>query len=137
MVGTNIMVGSKKAKFYRGKEIDELKQMEVREFAKLLPARERRSVLRGGQKLSKFLEKSRKDVAKGKIPKTQSRELVILPEFVGWTVGVYNGKEYVQVKISEEMLGHRLGEFSQTRRTVKHGAAGVGATRGSASLSVK
>jgi len=52
-------------------------------------------------------------------------------------INVYNGKEFVPVKIMAEMLGHRFGEFSVTRLKVKHGAAGIGATRSSASLSVK
>ena len=56
---------------------------------------------------------------------------------VGWNIMVYNGKTFVPVQIIGEMLGHRLGEFSVTRTKVKHGAAGVGATRGSASMSVK
>ncbi len=56
---------------------------------------------------------------------------------VGLTIGVYNGKDFVAVRITAEMLGHRLGEFSTTRRQVKHGAPGVGATRSSAALSVK
>ena len=56
---------------------------------------------------------------------------------VGLRIHVYNGKEFVPVQIEREMLGHRLGEFSVTRTKVKHGAAGVGATRSSAALSVK
>jgi ribosomal protein S19 len=49
----------------------------------------------------------------------------------------YNGKTFLPVDIIAEMLGHRLGEFSPTRTKVKHGSAGVGATRSSASRSVK
>ena len=56
---------------------------------------------------------------------------------IGFTIMVYNGKTYFPIEIIGEMLGHRLGEFSVTRTKVKHGAAGVGATRGSASMSVK
>ncbi|MDP2947370.1 MAG: ribosomal protein S19 family protein, partial [Nanoarchaeota archaeon] len=52
-------------------------------------------------------------------------------------IGVHNGKEFVRVDINEEMLGHRLGEFAMTRKPTKHGAAGVGATKSSASRSVK
>jgi len=50
---------------------------------------------------------------------------------------VHNGKEFVPIDITIDMLGHRLGEFSVTRQKVKHGAAGIGATRSSASASVK
>lgn len=132
----NMNVGGR-VKTFRGKQLEELKLLDVREFAKLLTSRERRTIMRSFQILEKFLEKSKKDVAKGKMPKTQLRELPIVPIMVGWTVGVHNGKEYTPIKIVEEMLGHRLGEFALTRKPVKHGAAGIGATRGSASLSVK
>ena len=56
---------------------------------------------------------------------------------VGLTIYVHNGKEFSEVKLTAEMIGHRLGEFAATRRQVKHGAPGVGATRSSAALSVK
>ena len=48
---------------------------------------------------------------------------------VGLKINVHNGKEFTPVDVSIEMLGHRLGEFSVTRSKVKHGAAGIGATR--------
>lgn len=53
--------------------------------------------------------------------KTWSRDSEISPEMVGYTFGVHNGKNFITVKISEEMVGHRLGEFSPTRKFVKHG----------------
>ena len=56
---------------------------------------------------------------------------------IGLKIHVHNGKDFVPVNIDGEMLGHRLGEFSVTRQRVKHGAAGIGATRSSASLAVK
>ncbi len=132
----NMNVGGR-VKTFRGKQLEELQALDVREFAKLLASRERRTIMRSFQILEKFLEKSKKDVAKGKMPKTQTRELPIVPVMVGWTIGIHNGKEYTPIKIIEEMLGHRLGEFSPTRKVIKHGAAGVGSTRGSASMSVK
>ena len=130
MATVNINVG--KVKVFRGKQIEDLKSLDVREFAALLTARERRTVLRSFAMIEKFLDKSKKDVAKGKMPKTQTREIPIVPTMIGWTIGVHNGKEYTPVKVTEEMLGHRLGEFTLTRRTVKHGAAGIGSTKGSA-----
>jgi small subunit ribosomal protein S19 len=133
----NVNIGAGRVKTFRGKQMEELKNLDVREFAKLLTSREKRTIMRSFQVLEKFLEKSKKDVAKGKMPKTQLRELPIVPIMIGWTVGIHNGKEYTPIKIVEEMLGHRLGEFALTRKPVKHGAAGIGATRGSASLSVK
>jgi small subunit ribosomal protein S19 len=53
--------------------------------------------------------------------KTWSRDSEISPEMVGYTFGVHNGKNFITVKISEEMVGHHLGEFSPTRKFVKHG----------------
>lgn len=53
--------------------------------------------------------------------KTWSRGSEISPEMVGFKFGVHNGKEHVEVLVSEDMVGHRLGEFSLTRKFVKHG----------------
>jgi len=55
------------------------------------------------------------------VVKTWARQSTIAPEFVGFTIGVHNGKEHISVFISEEMVGHRLGEFSPTRKFRKHG----------------
>ena len=53
--------------------------------------------------------------------KTWSRACVISPEMVGFVFGVHNGKTHIEVLISEDMVGHRLGEFSLTRKFTKHG----------------
>jgi small subunit ribosomal protein S19 len=53
--------------------------------------------------------------------KTWSRACVISPEMVGFVFGVHNGKTHVEVLVSEDMVGHRLGEFSPTRKFVRHG----------------
>lgn len=53
--------------------------------------------------------------------KTWSRSSEISPEMVGYTFGVHNGKDFIEVRVSEEMVGHRLGEFSPTRKFVRHG----------------
>jgi small subunit ribosomal protein S19 len=53
--------------------------------------------------------------------KTWARASTISPEMVGLTFGVHNGKDHVQVFVTEEMVGHRLGEFSPTRKFVRHG----------------
>ncbi len=55
------------------------------------------------------------------IIKTWSRACTITPEMVGFTFGVHNGKEHIPVFVTEEMVGHRLGEFSLTRKFVRHG----------------
>lgn len=53
--------------------------------------------------------------------KTWSRACVISPEMVGFTFGVHNGKNHIEVFVTEDMVGHKLGEFSPTRKFVKHG----------------
>ncbi len=53
--------------------------------------------------------------------KTWSRSSEISPEMVGYTFAVHNGKNFVEVKVSEDMVGYRLGEFAPTRKFVKHG----------------
>ncbi len=53
--------------------------------------------------------------------KTWSRRAAITPEMIGKTFGVYNGKEHIRVYITEEMVGHLLGEFSPTKKFVRHG----------------
>ena len=53
--------------------------------------------------------------------KTWARSSVISPEMIGYTIGVHNGKEHISVFITEEMIGYRLGEFSPTRKFVRHG----------------
>ncbi|MDP3991378.1 MAG: 30S ribosomal protein S19 [Candidatus Colwellbacteria bacterium] len=53
--------------------------------------------------------------------KTWSRASEISPEMVGFTFGVHNGKDFISVTVTEEMVGHRLGEFSLTRKFTKHG----------------
>ncbi len=53
--------------------------------------------------------------------KTWSRASTITPEMVGFTFGVHNGKDFIPVFITEEMVGHKLGEFSPTRKFIRHG----------------
>ncbi|HWD29548.1 MAG TPA: 30S ribosomal protein S19 [Rhizomicrobium sp.] len=68
---------------------------------------------------------TRKDVIK-----TWSRRSTILPQFVGVTFGVYNGKKHIPVLITEDMVGHKLGEFSPTRTFPGHGGGDKKAKRG-------
>ncbi len=55
------------------------------------------------------------------IIKTWRRSAVITPEMIGFNFGVYNGKEHIKVYVNEEMVGHHLGEFSPTKKFIKHG----------------
>ncbi|MEM8986965.1 MAG: 30S ribosomal protein S19 [Pseudomonadota bacterium] len=60
--------------------------------------------------------------ARKSVIKTWSRRSTILPQFVGLTFGVYNGQKFVPVLVTEDMVGHKLGEFSPTRTYYGHGA---------------
>ena len=64
--------------------------------------------------------KDKKPASAGVI-KTWARNSQIAPEFLGFTFGVHNGKTHVDVLITEDMVGHRLGEFSPTKKFVRHG----------------
>jgi len=123
---------------YRGKTLEELLEMPMDEFINLLPSRQRRSLRRGFTKAQvKLLAKIRSRRDDKKVIKTHVRDMVILPEMVGLTIAVYNGKEFVPVKIVPEMIGHYLGEFSITVKKVQHGEPGLKATRSSMFVSLK
>jgi len=127
----------KKEITYRGKNVEELKQLDIREFATLLKSNEKRTVLKQHDEIHSFVLDCNQKIQIGKPIRTHLRKMVIVPRMIGMRINVYNGKEFLPVDINTEMLGHRLGEFSVTRSKVKHGAAGIGATRSSASASVK
>jgi small subunit ribosomal protein S19 len=55
------------------------------------------------------------------VVKTWSRDSAISPEMVGFKFGVHNGREHIEVLVAEEMVGHKLGEFSPTRKFIRHG----------------
>ena len=63
-----------------------------------------------------------------KVLKTWSRRSTIAPEFVGHTIAVHNGKKFIPVYVTENMVGHRLGEFALTRTFRAHGSAEKAAT---------
>jgi small subunit ribosomal protein S19 len=74
--------------------------------------------------LLKKAEKSR-GTGRNEIIKTWSRRSTILPQFVGLTFGVYNGRKFMPVLVTENMVGHKLGEFSPTRQFERHSMAGA------------
>ncbi len=129
---------------YRGYSVEELEGMDLKQYAELAPARIRRSILRllsgkrsesEEKRLLERIKEAKKLISEGKKqPKirTHCRDFPIIPEMIGLTIEVYNGKEYIPVKVKPEMLGHYLGEFALTRKPVQHGELGVGATRSKA-----
>lgn len=131
------METTKKEYKFRGKTIEELKELEVREFAKYIKSRQRRTILRQFHEIEDFVNRAKKKAERNKPIKTHKRMLIVVPRMVGMKIHIYNGKEFVPVEIVKEMLGHRLGEFAVTRGKVKHSSAGVGATKGSRAKSKK
>jgi len=78
--------------------------------------------------LLKKVEENRQSVKKGMI-QTWSRRSTILPQFVGVTFGVYNGQKFIPVLVTEDMVGHKLGEFAPTRTFHGHGGGTAGADK--------
>jgi len=121
---------------FRGHTMEELQAMPLEDFAELLPSRLRRSLTRGAsdeqEKLYKSIREGRKQVYR-----THRRDIVILPFMVGKRFAVHSGKEYKEVDVQADMLGHFIGEFALTRKSVKHTGPGVGATRSSKFLPLK
>lgn len=128
---------------YRGYTLEQLQSMSMDEFITLLPSRQRRSLHRGlpleQRVLLENVRKAKEAMRKGGSVtiKTHARDMVILPEMVGFTIHVHNGKEFVPVEIKPEMIGHYLGEFAITNKTVKHGTPGIGASRSSMYVPLK
>ncbi len=127
---------AKKEFMYKGKKLDEIKQMTAKEFAELATSRVKKSLNKGLKDSHKrFFKKLNRN--RDKAVKTHCRDIIIVPEMIGKTILVHNGKEYKAVNVSAEMIGHYLGEFSLSRSKVAHSSPGVGATKSSAHVSVK
>ncbi len=120
---------------YRGHSVEDLKQMALSELLPLMPARARRKFDRG---LSREHEKLLADLRSGDGSiRTHLRDMIVMPEMVGRTIEIHNGKEFQAVEIQPEAVFHYLGEFALTRRRVSHGSAGIGATRSSKYVPLK
>ena len=129
---------------YRGYTLEELQQMPLDNVIQLFPSRQRRSLKKGflprQKKVLEKIRKLKKEEQKGGRPqiiKTHCRDMIVLPEMVGMTFGVYNGKQFVEVQIQPEMIGCYFGEFAVTRQKVQHGDPGMGATRSSMFVPLK
>jgi small subunit ribosomal protein S19 len=126
---------------FRGMEEGSFADMGMEEFLPFLTSRERRTLkrLKQNPELRKLIETARKVKKENpqKMIKTHVREAVVLPEWLGLTFGVYNGKEFKKVEITVKHLGKRLGEFAHSTGRVAHSGPGVGATRGSKFVPLK
>ena len=83
-----------------------------------------RSLKKGPYVLERLLKKVQKlnETGKKEVIKTWSRRSTIFPEFIGHTFAVHNGKEFIPVYVTEDMVGHKLGEFALTRKNGGHGS---------------
>lgn len=142
---------------YRGKTLEELLNMPMDRLLELLPSRARRSLLRESSpeiqqrrmemgikesprlKLLRKVMEARELLKQGKKVRirTHVRDMIILPVMVGLTIEVYNGKEFIPVRITPEMIGHYLGEFAPTTKIVQHGEPGLKATRSTLFVAMK
>ncbi len=124
---------------FRGKFPSELEKLTDEQYLTLIKSRQRRSIKRGGLAYRELTAKVQraKSQNKQKPIRTHVREAVILPSWIGTMFEVYNGKEFQKVQVTANMLGHRLGEFAFTTKSVVHSAPGIKATRGSKFIGVK
>ncbi len=128
---------------WKGYSEEQIVEMPIDQFLKLINSRERRALRRALEETNMeyrmLIDKVRKMKKSGKLKpvKTHCREAVILPEWLGMKFLVHNGKEWKQVDINLPKLGRRLGEFSFPVRFTKHSGPGVGATRGSKFIPLK
>ena len=125
---------------YRGKSLEELQKLDLKDFMKLLPSRQRRSLTRGFTEQEKklLLKIDKTIIGTYKKPiKTHCREMVILPKMVNLTIHVHAGNKFMPIMIQPEAIGMFLGELVLTRSKVEHSAPGIGATKSSSAVSVK
>ncbi|KAF8455685.1 ribosomal protein S15, eukaryotic/archaeal [Terfezia claveryi] len=104
---------------YRGVDLDQLLDLSSQELRDIVHSRARRRFDRGLKRkpmgLIKKLRKEKKEAKPNEKPdlvKTHLRDMIIVPEMIGSVIGIYSGKEFNQVEIRPEMVGHYLGEFS-------------------------
>ncbi len=132
-----IQARRKKEFLYRGYTMEELLGMSFDEIIGLMPSRSRRTYMRGLNYEQQLLFDGLKNAEAGAVVRTHRRDLPIIPQFVGKTVSVYDGKEFKDVEIKPEMIGHFIGEFIINRKPPVHSGPGVGATRSSKFMPLK
>ncbi len=129
---------------YKGYSGDQIKRLSIETLMPLLNSRQRRSL---DMRLSTYMtdekRKFREELKlsrEGKLTsplKTHLRDMIILPDMIGLSVLVHNGKEFIPFTIRPEMVGHYLGEYSITNKRVQHGSPGVGSSRSSLYVPLK
>ncbi len=130
---------------YRGVALSDLIKMPVAKFVELLPSNMRRRFRRGITQREATLLKRCAAAKKGaidtqekpRVVNTHSRTMIVLPQMVGNTIGVYNGKSFIQVEVKAEMIGYILKDFSDSKSASLHGKPGAGATASSKFVPLK
>jgi len=123
---------------FRGLNEEQLKAVSMDEFIRMLPARMRRSLMRGLPEEHRILIEKIRSWRPGDKPlKTHARNVIILPEMIGKTVHVFSGRDFIEVPIVLKKVGHYLGEYSITNTPVRHGRPGIGASRSSMYIPLK
>lgn len=131
-----IQVRRKKEFTYRGMTLNKLQELNFKEFMDIIPSRQRRSFRRGlSKEQAKLITDSNNKP--DKVLRTHRREMIIIPQFVGRTFAVHNGKEFVNLEIMPEMIGLYFGELAPTRTSPTHTGPGVGATKSSKFMPLK
>ncbi len=131
-----VVMGRSKEFLYRGYSLEELKNLPLDDLLEILPSRARRTLSREMNHDQLALHQKLLESEKASL-KTHVRDLIVIPRYVGKVVEVYNGNTYVKFEIKPEMIGHYLGEYSTTRKEVKHSGPGVGATKSSKFMPLK
>lgn len=129
---------------FKGYTPEQLQTLSIENLLPLLNSRQRRSLDKrvstymndDKRKLREKVKLAREGKLKGQL-RTHVRDMIILPDMVGLTIHVHNGKEFAQVAIKPEMIGHYLGEYAITNKRVQHGAPGVGSSRSSLYVPLK
>jgi small subunit ribosomal protein S19 len=129
---------------FKGYSLEQLQSLSIENLLPLLNSRQRRSLDKRvssymtdeKRKLREKLKLARDGKLKGKL-RTHARDMIILPDMIGLTIYVHNGKDFVQVTMKPEMIGHYLGEYAITNKRVQHGTPGVGASRSSLYVPLK
>ncbi|KAG6013946.1 ribosomal protein S15 [Claviceps pusilla] len=129
---------------YRGIDLENLLDLSSDQLRDVVHARARRRINRGLKRrpmgLIKKLRKAKQEAKPNEKPdlvKTHLRDMIVVPEMIGSVIGIYSGKEFNQVEIKPEMVGHYLAEFSISYKPVKHGRPGIGATNSSRFIPLK
>ena len=129
---------------FRGYNQDQLKSISIEALLPLLNARQRRSLnKRVGKYMNGQKRKLREEIKlalNGKLNnklKTHVRDMIILPDMIGLSISVHSGKEFYEVAVKPEMVGHYLGEYAITNKRVQHGSPGVGSSRSSLYVPLK